>query len=321
MDRIFGKFSFLFMNFQNFYKKIIVLFFLLVLVNLLQSEILSNEDLFITFHQNDRKIAEQILSRFYELTESVNREVGFYTPVGVKIHLILCLNQNDYENYVKKYKVFPERSEAFAVPKKKLIVIRNPKNMQINSNFYQVLTHEYNHILLHNIASNVAIPLWFDEGFAQYFANQWNIRKEFIFVKEALQGNTLELNSYNFNYPQFKKKREIFYLQSYYTTKYLISRFSKKQFQEFLDKLQNSQNFGKTFLKVYKISLSEFLFRVEKSIKSHAILTVFYSGFGLFWFIIPMLVFVAYLRKKILKKRIEENWQDDVQEDENSDGL
>lgn len=281
----------------------------------LLSEVLESQDLLITYHKDDKEIAEKISSRFSEMTEVVNRKVGIYPDISGKINLILSHNKTEYHQYIKRFKVVPEESEAFAVPQKALIIIHNPKDMQMNSNFFQVLIHEYNHILLHSIVTQVFIPLWFDEGFAQYFAGQWDIKKEFFFVTNALQGNLVKLSHYNYHYPEFENEREFFYLQSYYTMKYLINRFSKERFQDFLEALQISKDFGQTFFVVFKIPLSQFLLDAEKSIKSHTILTIFYSGFGLLWTIIPILLIIAYARKRLLGKRVKEIWD----REENSD--
>ncbi|MCK4358693.1 MAG: hypothetical protein KAW92_08100 [Candidatus Cloacimonetes bacterium] len=281
----------------------------------LSSEILSSCYLFITFHKDEKKVAEKILSQFTEIVGSVNREVGFYPDISEKINLILCHSKKDFKEYILKFRNLPENSEAFAIPQKALIIIRNPKDMQINSNFFQVLTHEYNHLLLHNIAKDISIPLWFDEGFAQYFAKQWDIKREFMFVKNGILGNLLDLNLYYYNYPEYQDQIDIFYMQSYYTFKYLIHRFSKEKFQDFLDALQNSTDFERTFFEIFEISLGSFIIDARNSIKTHAILTIFYSGFGLFWILLPLLLLIAYIRKRLLGKKVEEVWGEEEESD------
>ena len=297
-------------NFLQKHKILIVLIIIFHFISFpLFSDVLESQDLLISYHKNDYKIAKEILYRFSEIIPSVNREVGFYPDISEKINLILCHSKKDFKEYILKFRNLPENSEAFAIPQKALIIIRNPKDMQINSNFFQVLTHEYNHLLLHNIAKDISIPLWFDEGFAQYFAKQWDIKREFMFVKNGILGNLLDLNLYYYNYPEYQDQIDIFYMQSYYTFKYLIHRFSKEKFQDFLDALQNSTDFERTFFEIFEISLGSFIIDARNSIKTHAILTIFYSGFGLFWIILPLLLLIAYIRKRLLGKKVEEVWE------------
>ncbi|MCK4339565.1 MAG: hypothetical protein KAW87_06225, partial [Candidatus Cloacimonetes bacterium] len=276
---------------------------------------------------NDHKIAKEILYRFSEIIPSVNREVGFYpdssfvelrrTGMSGKITLILCHNKKEFNQYLEQAETLPEESIALAIPKRFQIIIQNPRTMPVNADFYTVLIHEYNHILLKIIGPNIFIPLWFNEGFAQYFAKQWNIKREFLFVTNALQGKLLDLNLYFYNYPEFQDQVEVFYLQSYYTIKYLINRFSKEKFQDFLEALHNSTNFEKTFFEIFEIPLNIFMIDAGKSIKTHAILTVFYSGFGLFWMILPLLLLIAYIRKRLLGKKVEEIWDKEENSDSN----
>ena len=279
------------------------------------SDVFESKDLLINYHKDEYKIAKEILFRFSEIMDLVNREVGFYPDISRKITLILCHNKKEFNQYLEQAETLPEGSIAYAIPDKSFIVISNPKTMQFDEDFYKVLTHEYNHILLKIIAPNIFIPLWFNEGFAQYFAKQWNLKREYMFIKNGIMGNMLDLNVYNFNYPKFQDQVDIFYSQSYYTIKYLINRFSKEKFQDYLYALQDSTNFEKTFFLIFQIPLDHFMIKAKDSIKKHAILTVFYSGFGLFWMILPLLLFIAYIRKRLIIKKVEEVWD----EDENSD--
>ena len=296
---------------------IVIFLYVFLISSTLFSDILESPNLIISYNSKDKKIAEKIILKFSEIAGSVKRDVGIYPVMSQKTHLILCHNKSDYKHYIEEFKTLPEGSIAFAVPKKGCIVIQNPRTMPVNAHFYRVLTHEYNHILLHAIAPDIHIPLWFDEGFAQYFAKQWNFKREFIFVTNALKGNILDLKLFYYHYPKHKNQLEIFYLQSYYTIKFLIDRFSKTRFYEFLEALPSSKNFEITFLKIYGISLIQFIDETRKSIKSHTILTIFYSGFGLFWIIMPLLLFIAYIRKRILRKKIEESWkQEDLTTDD-----
>jgi len=180
-----------------------------------------------------------------------------------------------------------------------------------NTEFYKVLTHEYLHVVLRSIAPNTFLPLWFEEGFVQYYAKEWNINKEVQFVTDALKGNVVDLQLYSYHYPQVKRKVEIFYLQSYYTFRYLLKRFDMQKFYQFIDYIHTANDFKSAFARAFGMSVESFLDVAKKSISSHSILAILYSGFGLFWIIIPLLLFIAYMRKRRYRRRLEKIWEID----------
>jgi len=263
----------------------------------------------LEYEKDDQQIAGKLSQQFEKIIWSVNREIGFYDIVGIKV--LLCHSYKEFKDLKELAGKLPDQSVAFANPRKKSITLQNPKNMPAKSDYYQILKHEYCHILLRQISSGATIPLWFEEGFAQYFAKQWNFTKEVKFVTSALTGNTLDLNRYKYHYPLYNDRIEMFYLQSYYDFKFLINKFSFLSFQKFLEKMHRSGNFTSSFYQIYGKSITQFLEQAKKSIKSHVILSVFYSGFGLIWTVIPFLLLIAYIRKKIKMRGIRKEWEEE----------
>ncbi|MDP8314003.1 MAG: hypothetical protein RAP70_02895 [Candidatus Celaenobacter antarcticus] len=293
-------------------KKIFVqsLFMCIIIIFLLAgytfAEILQNDFVIITYHEQDHRIAEEILNKFSGIVTQTNREVGFYDiPV---IQLVLTHSKKEFDEYITRGKL-PESSIAMAIPALSKIIIRNPKTLPPHTEFYKVLTHEYLHILLHSVAPKVYLPLWFEEGFVQYYAKQWNINREVQFVTDALKGNVLDLQSYSYHYPEAKTKVGTFYQQSYYTFRYLLKRFDKQKFYQFIDYIHTENDFNTSFTRAFGMSVQSFLKVAKKSISSHSVLAILYSGFGLFWIIIPILLFIAYIRKQRYRRRLEEKWE------------
>lgn len=285
----------------------------------------TNPYLSIAFWQEDEEIADKIFARFTDITQEVNRDVGFYDVPQIK--LILAHNEREFENYIAQFNALPETSAAVALPAYNLIIIKNPRDLQvytppanIETEFFKVLLHEYCHILLYSLAPDLHKPLWFEEGFAQYFAGQWDVNREFLLVSYALKGEMLNLDGYRWHYPEREKLREIFYLQSYYTINRLINTYSKEQFQDFLDAMYYNPNgdFDELFLSVFGLEPRAFLAQTQHSIKPHAFLMVLFTGFGLLWTVVlPILLLIAYLRKRRKARIVEKVWvEEEIEKDE-----
>lgn len=272
------------------------------------SDILQNDYVIISFQPQDSKIAEDVLDKFSGIVTQVNREVGFYdVPIT---QLVLTHTKKEFDEYISLGKL-PESSIAMAIPALSKIIMRNPKNLPPHTEFYKVLTHEYLHVVLRSIAPETFLPLWFEEGFVQYYAKEWNINKEVQFVTDALKGNVLDLQLYSYHYPEVQKKVEVFYLQSYFTFRYLLKRFDKQKYYDFMDYIHVGSDFETSFTRAFGMSSQSFLGAAKKSISSHSILAILYSGFGLFWIIIPILLVIAYMRKQRYRRRLEEEWRNE----------
>lgn len=282
---------------------IIMNFFLIG--SILNAEILQNDYVIISYDEKDSRTAEDILEKFSGIVSEVNREVGFYdVPI---IQLILTASKREFDEY-KNIAVLPENSVAIAMPSISKIVIQNPKNLPPHNDFYQILTHEYLHLMLYSIAHQEAVPLWFAEGFVQYYSDQWNLQREITFVSEAIKGNSLHLSTYTYHYPDNDQQVEMFYLQSYYTFRYLLKRFGINRFYNFVETLHGGAPFFLAFHRSFGMDVQQFLHIARESISSHSIMAVLYSGFGLFWIIIPLLLIIAYVRKQRKSKRLEKKW-------------
>lgn len=286
----------------------LLVFIIFVLCGSALSDILQNDYVIISFQVQDRKVAEDVLDNFSGIVAQVNREVGFYdVPIT---QLVLTHTKKEFDEYISRGKL-PESSIAMAIPALSKIIIRNPKNLPPHTEFYKVLTHEYLHVVLRSIAPKTFLPLWFEEGFVQYYAKEWNINREVQFVTDALKGNVLDLQLYSYHYPEVQKKVEIFYLQSYFTFRYLLKRFDTQKYYEFMDYIHTSKDFETSFTWAFGMSTQSFLETAKKSISSHSILAILYSGFGLFWIIIPILLLIAYRRKKRYRRKLEEKWEEE----------
>lgn len=275
----------------------------------LDADIILTKYFSLQYEAKDEKNAQNIAERFDKIIWSVNREIGFYNISGIKV--LLCSSNDEFTDLMTLSGKLPDQTVAFAVPKFKTITLKNPKDMPAKSDYYKILKHEYCHILLHHIAPQSRIPLWFDEGFAQYFAKQWNFTKEVEFLMDALQGNTLNLSKYNYHYPKYKNKVGMFYLQSYYNFKKLIADYDFVKFQKFLEMLNQTEKFSISFYRIYGCTVQQFLEKVQNSIKPHLILALFYSGFGFIWTLIPFLLLIAFIRKQIKKRRVEKRWSEE----------
>lgn len=106
------------------------------------------------------------------------------------------------------------------------------------SEAYLALTfpHELTHLVLKDAAGRKNVPLWLNEGLANYEASVTSISNELLVQsikdgKHILLGELLSISTY----PEGKEMRELFYAQSEKLVEFLITNYGRQKFRRFCD--------------------------------------------------------------------------------------
>lgn len=121
--------------------------------------------------------------------------------------------------------------------------------------FQKSLLHEYTHYALDQkiVVTGVAqeyYPLWFQEGLADYIANDGTVVEPYDFEHVKLQ----ELKSHEQWRAARKQPNTDVYDQSYYTIKYLIDQKGEGVIEEIIDATSESGDFKQSFKAVTGVS-------------------------------------------------------------------
>ncbi|MDP7269005.1 MAG: hypothetical protein QF408_12630 [Pirellulales bacterium] len=105
---------------------------------------------------------EAVFSELAEIQQDLLQRLGV-PPGGERIEIYLFQNRSSYESYVKRW--FPK------VPSRRALYIKNHGPgmvlVYLSDQLHTDLRHECTHALLH--ASLPMVPLWLDEGLAEYY--------------------------------------------------------------------------------------------------------------------------------------------------------
>mgnify|MGYP001574205042 CR=1 FL=1 len=119
---------------------------------------------------------------------------------------------------------------------------------------YLALTfpHELTHLIFKEVAGKNTIPLWLNEGLANYEANLTSISNELL-TKSIQQGTHILLGDLLriASYPEAKEARELFYAQSEKLVEFLITQYGREKFRRFCDFILKDKSFKDTIYSVY----------------------------------------------------------------------
>jgi len=113
--------------------------------------------------------------------------------------------------------------------------------------------HELTHLIFRDIAGKSTIPLWLNEGLANYEASVTSVSNDLLvkYIKEGthiLLGDLLRIGTY----PEGKKMRELFYAQSEKLVEFLITQHGRKKFRKFCDLILKDKSFKDSLFSPYK---------------------------------------------------------------------
>ncbi len=108
------------------------------------------------------------------------------------IRIAVAFSRDEFER--KTHGAIPDWGIGAANPDRQEIVLlisdrsSSPKSIEL-------VTHELGHIFLHNAVGDVAIPRWFDEGFAQWVSGTMDFRQSSRLAVAVILGRTIPLSS------------------------------------------------------------------------------------------------------------------------------
>jgi hypothetical protein len=119
---------------------------------------------------------------------------------------------------------------------------------------YLALTfpHELTHLIFKEVAGKNTIPLWLNEGLANYEASLTSISNELL-IKSIKQGTHILLGDLLriATYPEGKNARELFYAQSEKLVEFLITQCGREKFRKFCGLVLKDKSFKDAISGVY----------------------------------------------------------------------
>ena len=126
----------------------------------------------------------------------------------------------------------------------------------LQSGFSSVLSHELTHIIFREYIGYNKLPLWLDEGMAQYMQYRDSSQPKAI---TALMKKLIEENKYikfeqvnNIYSISEKDEPDLFYAQAFSMVYFLKERYGKDNFAQFLSYLRSNNNLAEALSKAFR---------------------------------------------------------------------
>lgn len=202
--------------------------------------------------KSDISKIKNIAEKFYKIiTQEFNliRDKLWLWENRAKIYIA-----EDRESYLKH---FPCSSWSLAcVNYQEKIIYTYPGHPKLTP----IFVHELTHIIFHEYIGEKNLPLWLDEGIAVYMENKYGdgaYRRGFSFLKKKIEKDSyIKLSDLNKITPKTLSDKssdyvELFYLESFSIVNFIIEKYQRHMFSNFLYYLKRNYSVEEALARVF----------------------------------------------------------------------
>ena len=218
------------------------------------------------------------------------------------IHIYISDDQNTYNKYSGASS--PVWSVGLASDNRMLV--KSPSfSRQTFKDFQQTLLHETVHLAVEGIP----LPVWFNEGFAQYEAGQFTLQKRVLVSREFWQHKLMSFSAIEHLMQMPQDKAEIAYAQSVAMVDYLIEYFGTELVSKCLLYSKKHQNFEKGFQYAFLMDTQNFQHHWRENAQKSYRLYILLGENNLIWILAPVILILGFILTRIRRNKIMKDWE------------
>lgn len=241
--------------------------------------------------------------------QQVTSELGVSLPPNLTIRV--GRNPDEMQSLATQVGRLPAYASGVALPERGLIflTLTAPESWEL-VDVHSVLTHEMSHVALHRAVNGRPLPRWFVEGLAIDQAQERSLARIRTLWEGTVAGNLIALNRISDAFPSQHHGVNLAYAQSADFVRYLKrGTHGPLRLSRVIAAVAQGSSFEDAVLEFYRTPLST----LEREWREH--LTQRFSQWPLLltgltgvWFLLAVLLVVAYVRARKKHHRTLERW-------------
>ncbi|HEX6558939.1 MAG TPA: peptidase MA family metallohydrolase [Longimicrobiales bacterium] len=162
----------------------------------------------------------------------------------------------------------PEWGAGVAAPEAGIIVLRAYGDTRSSyEDVPRVLRHELAHIALHRYLGDAVVPRWFDEGYAEFAANETDSEGAWLLRIAFATQRAPPLDSLELSWPVMSSDARIAYLLAASVVQYLVRESGPQALTQFLQRWRSTQHFEQALAGTYGLSLDQLELHWRRDVK------------------------------------------------------
>jgi hypothetical protein len=278
-----------------------------------EQTILDTTELVVVYDVGLEQTAQQALAAYSVIKSEL--EKSFQWRLDFRPTLVLL---NDKKRF--RQMAGHELVVAYALPKKKVVVIDYSKMNTSPFTLQTTFKHELCHLLLHHYIRDDNLPRWLDEGICQWasdgLADIIMDAKRDLLPAAILSNTDFDLETLRHQFPRNKNALILAYEQSKSVVEYLNREYGSQGILDFLRLLQQGYDFKSAFAIRFATSFDAFEYQwrthLRKNINWFTYLSI--HLYEILFVSAALLTIFGFIRK-IIRRRAYSTQEDEEEED------
>ena len=202
--------------------------------------------------------------------------------------------------------------------RKNRIVLKSPKFENISHEQYEsTIKHELVHFMQNSVVPLSITPNWFDEGVAEYLVKRHTIRSQIILSRALNREKLIPLDELNFAFSPNRTKSQLAYAESSSLIDFLMIAYGEEIIKDILTNIKAGQTFSRAWFSATGMEYEHLDFHWQKYIKKRYKWIFLLDFKYLIWLIMPVILIIAFIIKKITNQEIINEWDEESENEEN----
>lgn len=186
------------------------------------------------------------------------------------------------------------------------MLVKSPSfSRQSLQEFQKTLLHECVHLAL----SEYPLPLWFNEGLAQYEAGTFSMEQKILLARTVLANAFLTFRQIEELQEMSANRAGLAYAQSVSAVDFLISNYGTELLEKYLLFSKKYNDFSTAFRNTYLMTPEHFEKRWQDYVKKRYRFYLALDLRGTFWLFLSCLLILGYILTKLRRRRILKRWE------------
>ncbi len=262
------------------------------------------------FTEKNRTIAETLARESDTIAVRIGSDLGVAIQERITVHIA---EEGDFQEVQPQHYSLPEWVSGVAYRTLSLIILKSPAEMSgADYDLKKTFVHELSHVLLGSaFRKDEQIPQWLNEGVAMYESREWNFSRVSTMTQAVLTDALLPLSHITSGFPGERRKVELAYCQSFYLISFMITKYGKGKFHEFINYYSKVKILEEALLKVYGLNLAQLEKKWHGYLKMRFSWIPILSSAGTLWFLISLIFISSYVRKKHTARMTIQRWEEE----------
>jgi len=260
------------------------------------------------FHADDERLAESLIDRAEGMRREIVEDLGFDFKGLTQVYI--APSPRKYQE-IQPGGWVPSWSAGVAYPSLNLIILKSPRAIKRGHiDLEKVFRHELTHIAVGRaFEGREEVPRWLDEGLAMYESREWNFSRVSAITRAVLTDSLIPLSEITERFPHEVTRAELAYVQSFYLVSFLVSKYGKDKFHQFIREYGSGTGLEEVLVRVYSFRRDELEERWKDYLKLRFSWIPLITSTATLWFLATIVFILGYVRKRKAKRQIFEQWE------------